>query len=416
MDEIEEENPRVSPPTDLQNSDDETLIMSHQRDTLQVNTKFEDANYMESASENIGSSSGSPSDLSGREGDLFDQTSSKGENKTSDNGSSLHFEGGSEASDSSSEGEEFFSSDERDDGVVIEDNKIIKVNPEKNELKVGEADKEEKFSKGEVEKRLSAKNLASDNASSNSKGTENWSSVKIDVQRERAAGNIAIVALDSEQEPASKDHESSFKTDSDMSSNEERKITHQESDLLPIGANNKTIERSSTKQYKCKNSFNELPKMIESKELPLHDKFVLLFATLLLKSERFNDSFDVCNIYGRRCLHENELTRANLYKLLALSTLEKGNEGYANRALKHWDKAIKKFKSIRCLEGKASCLLIKIHILQVIKYENNSDESEDESSDSNGDKNSSKIGRLITEVGKILPNIKTPFNEDQLGE
>ncbi|CAI2370153.1 unnamed protein product [Moneuplotes crassus] len=409
MDKIDEENP--SKPEVGEN------LIQGPRDTLQVNKKVEDAHYIESASENIGTSSGQSDDLSGKEGEVFDQSSAKEENKVTDDGFSLKFEGGSEDSEpfSDEEGEEF-SSDGRDENYVISSNKIIKVNPD-DESKKSEGNDEAIPTKGEVEKRLSTKNLGSDHASSDSKGADKWINVRIDAQRQRAAGNIAILALDSEQEPGSKKSNSTLKTDSDMKSREEKKLKSNNECNLLLTESKTPVERSNTKQYKYKNSFNDLPKLLKSKDIALHDKFVLLFATLLLKSERFNDSFDVCNIYGRKCLHESELTRANLYKLLALTTLEKGNEGSANKALKHCEKAIKKFKNIKCLEGKASCLFIKILTLQLVKYENNSEGSEDgESSDSNENRKFSKIMKLISEVEKILPNIKSPFDEDQISQ
>lgn len=300
MDQIDEENPKVTFLNDQQKSETNTKLIQEPRDTLQVNKRIEDSRYIESASENIGISSGQSDDLSGKEGEVFDQSSAKEENKVSDNNSSLKFEGGSDDSESFSNGEgEVFSSDERDDTCVISSNKIIKLKPD-DEPKKSQDNDEIISTKEEVEKRLSAKNLASDNASSNSKGGNNWNSVRIDIQRERAGGNIAIVALDSEQEPGSKKSNNTLKTDSGIESFEEKKLENNDGSDLLLTGNKNHVERSSTRQYKYKNSFNDLPKLIKSKDLALHDKFVLLFATLLLKSERFNDSFDVCNIYGRK--------------------------------------------------------------------------------------------------------------------
>lgn len=80
-------------------------------------------------------------------------------------------------------------------------------------------------------------------------------------------------------------------------------------------------------------------------------------------------------------------------------------------ALKHCNKAIKKFKNIKCLEGSASCYFIKIFIHQLEKYNNQSEASgNEEDSDCNQYEKYSKITKLIKKIKKILPSIRHPFN------
>ena len=157
--------------------------------------------------------------------------------------------------------------------------------------------------------------------------------------------------------------------------------------------------------------------MIEIHQVKTHDQMVILFATLLLKLNRLKDSFTVLNTYGRKCLHEDKLTRANMYKLLAMTSLETRTDGSTEKALKHCDKAIEKFKFLESKEGIASWLILKSYILQITKYTEDPYESDEdegelvESSTSIG--KSSKIRNIIEQAIHLInlwdvlsPNVK----------
>jgi hypothetical protein len=154
---------------------------------------------------------------------------------------------------------------------------------------------------------------------------------------------------------------------------------------------------------------NEVKMNFEYHKLKIHNQMVIMFATLLFKTNRIMDCFTVLNTYGRKCLIYDKLTRANIYRLLAMVTvtLETENEDAAVKALNHCDKAIEKFKSLGSNQGLASCLLLKMHILQVIKYtEDPLDSDEDENDQQTGSLktvgNSSRVANVRKHFYKVI--------------
>ncbi|CAI2380485.1 unnamed protein product [Moneuplotes crassus] len=145
----------------------------------------------------------------------------------------------------------------------------------------------------------------------------------------------------------------------------------------------------------------------DTHSIEVHDRLVILFATVLLKIDRINDCLTVLNFYGRRCLHGDSLTRANMYKLLSLSLLETDSDGSTEKALKNCEKALEKYRHLESNQGIVSCMLIKLYILQLIKFKEDPFESdEDESFDIQDSPKSigktSKINNLIEESCKRL--------------
>ena len=134
------------------------------------------------------------------------------------------------------------------------------------------------------------------------------------------------------------------------------------------GSTNLVLRKSQVSKFQIYNSLDVLNSIGSIHNVKVHDQMVVLFASLLLKLNRLKDCFTVLNTYGRKCLQNDKLTRANMYKLLAMATLETKTEGYTVKALKHLEKALEKYTFLNSKEGIATCLLLKLHILQIIKY------------------------------------------------
>ncbi|CAI2375874.1 unnamed protein product [Moneuplotes crassus] len=323
--------------------------------------------------------------------------------------SSDQLEGGSEEA----EGEEDFSSFGERTCNSRQDNK-----EEDNHMAMSPVNHENfnRASKRYIEtgKRTDAKYLDQAKSVMKSENTDNCDNTKM---KQKALKKTPLDTLNEEQHSEVSRDDRSMETDSDLKSMEEKEQFLKKYDRnASLISNKDTLGRISTHNEKAKSTLSNKRISREAKELKIHDKFVILFATLLLRSERINDSFDVCNIYGRKLLQDNELTRANIYKILALTCLETGTDGSTPKALKHCDKAMQKFKNIQCLEGKVCCMLIKILIMQLLKYDNDSDYSDEENSFDSDENNtdtaiSKRIAKLISETTSILPTLNTYFSE-----
>ncbi|CAI2383139.1 unnamed protein product [Moneuplotes crassus] len=166
---------------------------------------------------------------------------------------------------------------------------------------------------------------------------------------------------------------------------------------------NLDFEKSATRNLKSLSSSNLTTSFKTGQQsenihtIKVYDQMVILFATLLLKLNRLKDCFTVLNTYGRKCLQDDKLTRANMYKILTMATLDTKTEGYTAKALKHCEKAIEKFTLLNSKEGLSSCLLLKLHILQIIKYAEDpldSDSDDVEACDNEGGDVHSKNSRI----------------------
>ena len=231
--------------------------------------------------------------------------------KNSEYSSSEQFEGGSEEA----EGEELFSSfgerTESEGGDKKEEAKQPPSNSGANN-KAGS-----RFV--EIEKRMDTKFLTQADTLYKSEGTDNWDNVVVE-KPSKTIKKVTIQMGDKDHPSGGNEDERSIETDPELYSEKEKvpviKTYGRNASLL---SNKNTVGRVSTLNEKSKSTLSNKKKSREVKELGTHEKFVILFATLLLRAERINDSFYVCNIYGRRLLHDNELARANIYKILALT-------------------------------------------------------------------------------------------------
>jgi len=91
---------------------------------------------------------------------------------------------------------------------------------------------------------------------------------------------------------------------------------------------------------------------------------IILFATLLTKSDSYSESIKLLEQYGLAYL-EDMLSRANVYKLLAINHILIQTPGSYTKAMKYWAKAIEKFQKLKCSEGEAMWFMIKTCALQL---------------------------------------------------
>jgi len=149
----------------------------------------------------------------------------------------------------------------------------------------------------------------------------------------------------------------------------------------------------------------------------LHEKLIILFATMLIKNENYATSRKVLEEYGRGCI-KDKLARANIYKLLAFSSINTEGNGSEVQALKHCERAIEKFHELRCKDGEAQCLLVYAYIFQqtnavVDAYdsENYFDESDEEN---NNETDFGYYCQIIGNFISLLKHSKINFSESKM--